>query len=280
MAGAGLFGYLCGRRGTTISRQFLYHQCKMIDGVPNVEGTYCRSAMRVFSDAGLSGPLQSWGTADAGLPEESAWPYDPTVISDNTAHTPPPRNRHKPLYHRSRWANTKGEVVRCAVRTGKLVSDIRAILYRSGTPVLIGLPLYESFNNPNSRRTGWITLPLPGEVMAGGHAMLVVGFDDTLGVFLVRNSWGAGWAIDNRYGYPGHAVIPYRYFEVHGNGGYSVRSASKISVTIEPASRLYKRTASGAEAGLLAASRTRGSRRRSRKGRKKKGGLFKRKVRR
>ena len=241
-AAAGLFGYVSGWSGTRISRQYLFHQCKMIDGKPYRDGTSLASPFRVFSDCRLSGPTRGWGTADAGVPEESAWPYDPHVVEENPAHTPPNKTVAKSLYAGLRWANTSGEVIRCSLDSRRLVDEIRAILYHLRKPVVVALDLYESFNNPNSRRTGWITMPiLPGDRLIGGHAMLVVGFDDMPGTFLVRNSWSAGWAPQNRYGFPGHAIIPYRYFQRHGRGGYSIRQSEKIGVSVEPAARLYMR---------------------------------------
>jgi C1A family cysteine protease len=48
-------------------------------------------------------------------------------------------------------------------------------------------------------------MPAPTEAVAGGHAVLAVGYDDTTQRFAVRNSWGAKW------GQKGYFTIPYAY---------------------------------------------------------------------
>jgi C1A family cysteine protease len=36
-------------------------------------------------------------------------------------------------------------------------------------------------------------MPKSSENCLGGHAVLVVGYDDTKKTWLMRNSWGDGW---------------------------------------------------------------------------------------
>lgn len=240
-AAGGLYAYLLNQRRFRLSIQFLYHQCKMIDGIPRQEGTYLESGMRVFADRRLSGPRVGWGSADAGLPADDAWPYDPRPRPGNPAHTPPPPGRYQALYRGPRWGNLGGRVLRCSLRGAALVEDIRALLFTAGLPVVIGLPLFPSFNNANSRRTGRIPVPLPGETPVGGHAMLVVGADDRKKAFIVRNSWSPAWAPENPYGLPGHAVIPYRYLEIHGSNSYAVAGAQRFRADVAEMDRRYRR---------------------------------------
>jgi hypothetical protein len=97
-------------------------------------------------------------------------------------------------------------------------------------PVAFGMTVYASFESSVTRRTGRIVLPAcaRGEArderdnevakggantdgseadgLLGGHAMVIVGYDDTGdGCFIVRNSQGAEWGA-NGYGY-----LPYSY---------------------------------------------------------------------
>jgi hypothetical protein len=63
--------------------------------------------------------------------------------------------------------------------------------------------------------SGQITMPLPGENMVGGHAMVLVGYqdDDSVpggGFFILRNSWGKLWGVNCKYG-AGYGTIPYKY---------------------------------------------------------------------
>ncbi len=77
----------------------------------------------------------------------------------------------------------------------------------AGFPFVFGLPIYESFESPNVEYTGTVPNPKSSESMLGGHAMLVVGYSDSLKRFTVRNSWGKSW------GKNGYCTIPYSYLE-------------------------------------------------------------------
>jgi C1A family cysteine protease len=73
------------------------------------------------------------------------------------------------------------------------------------TPIACGVLVYSSFENPAVDKTGKVPLPGQGEKLLGGHAILLVGYDDSQNSFIFRNSWGAAWG-DKGYGY-----IPYDY---------------------------------------------------------------------
>jgi hypothetical protein len=72
-----------------------------------------------------------------------------------------------------------------------LLHEIRYLISCETIPVVVGVDTFPSLDNAYVKRTGRITLPIgkEGLVPTGGHAMLVVGYDDTEGAFLVRNSW-------------------------------------------------------------------------------------------
>jgi C1A family cysteine protease len=86
-----------------------------------------------------------------------------------------------------------------------------------GLPSMFGFTVYSSIGN--SGETGEIPFPAPGESAEGGHAVSVVGYDDTkkiknpgnaeetTGALLIRNSWGTSW------GEEGYGWLPYRYIE-------------------------------------------------------------------
>jgi C1A family cysteine protease len=75
----------------------------------------------------------------------------------------------------------------------------------SGYPFVLGFTVYESFESVQVAKTGHASLPKPGEQSIGGHAVMAVGYDDTKQWFIVRNSWGDGWAMK------GYFTLPYAY---------------------------------------------------------------------
>lgn len=74
-----------------------------------------------------------------------------------------------------------------------------------GLPFVIGFLVYSSFESQQVAKTGIVPMPKPGEECLGGHAICVVGFDDSKKWFICRNSWGSGWAIG------GYFYMPYAY---------------------------------------------------------------------
>lgn len=77
----------------------------------------------------------------------------------------------------------------------------------AGFPVIIGISVYESFESEEVARTGYVPIPNPSEQCMGGHAVCVVGYDDSRNVLIVRNSWGADW------GDKGYFYLPYSFFQ-------------------------------------------------------------------
>ena len=72
-------------------------------------------------------------------------------------------------------------------------------------PIVIGITVYESFESQEVANTGVVPMPARGERILGGHAVLVVGYDDDTQRFICRNSWGKDW------GMGGYFTIPYAY---------------------------------------------------------------------
>jgi C1A family cysteine protease len=74
------------------------------------------------------------------------------------------------------------------------VDDMKSVI-ASEYNLKLGFQVYESFESPQMGRDGiWSPDPANEQVL-GGHAVLAIGYDDSVngGSFLVRNSWGAGW---------------------------------------------------------------------------------------
>lgn len=84
-------------------------------------------------------------------------------------------------------------------------------LVAGGEPIAIAIPVHTgyysvTYTNPVVPR------PKPGETFYGGHAMLIVGYDDSIGGFLAVNSWGTGWG-RNGYGYLSYDFVRYDAWE-------------------------------------------------------------------
>lgn len=75
-----------------------------------------------------------------------------------------------------------------------------------GYPFAFGFTVYESFIAPAVAKTGIMPMPdFNKEKVAGGHAILAVGYDEKKQLVLIRNSWGATWGIK------GYFWMPYAY---------------------------------------------------------------------
>jgi C1A family cysteine protease len=93
----------------------------------------------------------------------------------------------------------------------QVLNDIKFCL-NSNLPVIFGTYVWNSIQFVGVN--GDIPMPNAGEQPVGGHALMIVGYDDEReclpigtpkGAFLIRNSWGTEWG-DKGYGW-----LPYEY---------------------------------------------------------------------
>jgi C1A family cysteine protease len=78
-------------------------------------------------------------------------------------------------------------------KLSKTLDSIKSALTLS-YPVSFGFSVYESFEDPDGvSHTGIFNIPAIGEKILGGHAVLIVGYNDETDLFLIRNSWGEDW---------------------------------------------------------------------------------------
>jgi len=97
-----------------------------------------------------------------------------------------------------------------------LLAQIKTNL-AANLPSMFGFTVYDSISQANGAGKGKIPFPCPKDKVVGGHAIVAVGYDDTMkikntncgtsttGALLIRNSWGTSWG-DGGYGW-----LPYDY---------------------------------------------------------------------
>ena len=72
-------------------------------------------------------------------------------------------------------------------------------------------------------------MPLSGDSQVGGHAVCLVGYQDSTsspggGYFILRNSWGTAWGSQCPYR-PGYGTIPYQYIAQYNWEAYTLSGA-------------------------------------------------------
>jgi C1A family cysteine protease len=126
--------------------------------------------------------------AKKGLPPLQVWPYDVAKF----AKRPPAKATaaaKKELISEYRRLNGPSDYLDCLA---------------SGSPFVIGITVYQSFESNAVANTGEVLMPRAGEPDLGGHAICVVGYRED-GHFIVRNSWSTDW------GDSGHLYLPPDY---------------------------------------------------------------------
>ena len=83
------------------------------------------------------------------------------------------------------------------------LNNIKACL-AEGLPICLGIKVYTQFDSDIASKTGLIFMP--SSKVLGGHAILIVGYDDEKYSFIFRNSFGTSWG-ENGYGYIGYDYI-------------------------------------------------------------------------
>ncbi|MEK4418614.1 C1 family peptidase [Bacillus sp. FSL K6-0268] len=87
-----------------------------------------------------------------------------------------------------------------AIRQANMIADIKQALANQD-PVLVGIHVYPNFD---ATPTSGIVPPVTEKKSRGGHALVVVGYDETNQWFIIRNSWGT------KFGDHGYAYMTYQ----------------------------------------------------------------------
>lgn len=196
-AGVGLVEYFERRafnRYLDGSRLFLYKATRDMLGWTGDTGAYLRTTM---------GALRLFG-----VPPERYWQYSiPDFDKEPSSFCYAFAQNYQALkYYRLDPPGTA---------PAQIVDRVKQYI-AAGLPSMFGFTVYSSYSQ--AQTTGAFPFPAPGESVAGGHAVVAVGYDDakkikntnpggpeTTGAFLIRNSWGTGW------GQAGYGWLPYEY---------------------------------------------------------------------
>lgn len=143
------------------SRLYLYHAARSYSGMAQLDrGSHIRAAVTALQKL--------------GCPDEDAWPFEPRNVL------------LRPSWAAHRAAHDR-HGLRGYYRCGDL-SDIRRAI-AADRPVVAGWTVTSDFLDAEGPRR---ISSFEGTV-AGGHAMLVVGYDDAERSLELVNSWGEDW---------------------------------------------------------------------------------------
>lgn len=160
------------------SRLYIYFNERLIEGTVNQDsGAQLRDGIKAI--------------AGYGFCSEEVWPYDvskfkvkPSVAAYSEARL------HKALQYE---------------RVGQTANEIKQAL-AGGYPIVVGIVIFEAFESDEVAETGVVPMPNPlVDQDLGGHAVLIVGYDDAKQHWIMRNSWGPDW------GDEGYFYLPYDY---------------------------------------------------------------------
>ena len=192
-------------------------------GLPGVDVDLCEQIVLSCSGGGsCSGGYVSTASdylVGTGTNTESCYPYNESNGSCGAAC--------------SQWEETATQLADWFYVSSGGVADetaLKSAIYNHG-PVVAGFSVYADFYNYSSGVYSYSS-----GAYKGGHAVLVVGWDDSAGAFIVKNSWGSSWGEDGYFrisydelsGACKFAQWSYAY------SGAVVHTAS-LTVTISPA---------------------------------------------
>ena len=161
-----------------LSRLFLYYNARLLEGYTNEDvGVYVRDGIKAASQ---------WGVC-----AEDLWPY----LIKKFADTPLAES----------YIDAKTRLIDTYTRIETINDMISTI--NMDIPVVSGIQVFSGFDE--LRGNEQIKMPSRRDELLGGHAICIVGYDNTKRHFICRNSFGEDW------GDRGYFYMPYKYAENH-----------------------------------------------------------------
>lgn len=189
-AWAGLVAYLRSHAKLpnqwTPSRLLIYYNERIVDG-------------DVGSDGGAQLMSGAASLAIQGVCNEVLWPFDPSQIT-----VQPPASVYA--------AAKPHKISQAQLLYNSALQPLKSCL-ALGLPFVAGIQVYESFESAPIMASGDVPMPNTAiEKLLGGHACVVVGYDNATQRFIFRNSWGP------TFGQSGYGTLPYGYLVGSGLG--------------------------------------------------------------
>lgn len=165
------------KKKTNLSEAFAYYNARVLRNETNIDGG------ATFIDI-----IQS--IRDNGVCLEELCPYDPNVYSEKPSE--------------EAYSEAESRKITEAKNVCINVNDVKSALAQ-GFPVIISARAIDSYL---SNRNGVLRIPTDTELedTDNNHAMVICGYIDKEGFFIVRNSWG------KNFGDKGYCYLPYEYF--------------------------------------------------------------------
>lgn len=170
-----MLSYQFNIKSVNLSKLYTYYHARLLEGNESIdEGVeYTRNGLK--------------GVQKFGICDESLWPYNEDLVNVQpelecyidawTKKIP----RYESLYS---------------------IYDMLEIL-NGNMPIVIGITVFDNFRNL-TKENPIVSAPRTAEEY-GGHAMCVVGYNMSLKLFIVKNSYGQEW------GDKGYCYIPFDY---------------------------------------------------------------------
>ncbi len=163
------------------ARLMIYHNAVEIDGTLGA------------GDVGTTFASAFQGLATKGACPESIYPYR----TDNTFEKTPPAE----CYAAAQQHELARENLVVTVISGEsaetLLHNLRVAIAVHKRPLLVGLPLWDSFMSDEVAKTGIVPFPNRSKPSIGGHALCFYGYAS--GWWYGQNSWGEEWGDHGKF---------------------------------------------------------------------------------
>ena len=162
-----------------LSHNFTYWNTRSIEGTTGRDsGAACRDVLRSYSKFGFAAA--------------TTYPYNTKQVLSKppqAAYDEGLKNIVQPVQY---------------ARVNQNLTEIKSAV-SLGLPVFLGMDVFRQLMSQQAANTGVLTMPSRRERPIGGHAVTIVGWDDTKQMFEWRNSWGDDWG-DDGYGWMPYAM--------------------------------------------------------------------------